>query len=138
MNRNGQAYSDASYTATTFVMVNDIEILAYTLGASATVLSKFFVSRVAAFSSETTSNQASMPSISFSEWSPQRVTRWRLRNLPSHPYRATEDEESKPPSLDGRGSQERRREKENANESVITAADDTPTPSMSTHEHRPR
>lgn len=100
MNRNGQAFSDASYTATIFVMCNDIEIFTYTLGASATVLSKFFISKAAAMSSTDTANHHHVPSISFSEWSSNRLSRWRMRHSASHPYQNTTEEDSKPVSMD--------------------------------------
>ena len=45
VNRDDQAFSDLTYTDTIFIMTNDIEILAYTIGASATVASRYIVSK---------------------------------------------------------------------------------------------
>lgn len=72
-NRNSQAFVDLTYTDTLFVMLNDIEILMYTLGASATVASKYIISKVAAFASYTSSVRSRSASKG------QELPSWRRR-----------------------------------------------------------
>lgn len=67
LNREDQAEQDLTWTESIYIMFNSIEIMLYTVGGSLTVFSRYFISRVAAYSSGARTEQT--PSTGFSIFS---------------------------------------------------------------------